>query len=691
MRKLTTLICCFLFFSFGFSQNEELETLTIQLAFEDPDTTKVNTSINIIKILYDINDYDRALKYIRNSEKLSNDLNYKKGIAEITYYKALIFSKKEDYINAVDNYSKSKIIYQQLKDTLGVAKINKNIGLIEIERGNYDKGLEFSVAAISELEKRGLKSELTDAYRSLAMAYQSMEVYDKAIEFNLKTLELQEEFNDNEGLIITNKKLGDLYYRDNDYGKAINYYKDVLLIIGDDDNVTKGEVLTRLGQQYLKLKNYEDAKDYLTQGLRLNRRVKNDEGVLISLNDLGKIYIDERKPIVAERLLYEATTIGRKVENDPELAKNYKLRAKLDSLEGNYKLAFNWQRRHYELKDEIDKRALLNSKKNSVNINPPTTSTIEPKDSTQTEALTTKFEEEQKANLEEIDRLKLIFYALLAALAVVSTILVLIYLKRSNSIKYAKALEEKNKKIEIQNEEILGQSKHLENINQVKDRLFSIVSHDLKDSLTSIKGFIDLLKDGSLSQDEFNHLIPELSENANNASLLLFNLLNWSKSQMQSLESNPSLFDVQEVFAEKLKLIEQKTEKKGIQIQDQSLRDFIYADRSMVEIIIQNLLTNAVKFCKSGDTITISNHISNGNSVISIGDTGVGISKENQEQLFKNNSFTTIGTKNEKGTGLGLTICKELVELNHGKIWVESTENIGSTFYVELPKSNPKN
>ena len=158
---------------------------------------------------------------------------------------------------------------------------------------------------------------------------------------------------------------------------------------------------------------------------------------------------------------------------------------------------------------------------------------------------------------------------------------------------------------------------------------------------------------------------------------------------MQSLESNPSLFDVQEVFAEKLKLIEQKTEKKGIQIQDQSLRDFIYADRSMVEIIIQNLLTNAVKFCKAGDTITISNHISNGNSVISIGDTGVGISKENQEQLFKNNSFTTIGTKNEKGTGLGLTICKELVELNHGKIWVESTENVGSTFYVELPKSNP--
>ncbi|WP_241492435.1 sensor histidine kinase [Lacinutrix himadriensis] len=158
---------------------------------------------------------------------------------------------------------------------------------------------------------------------------------------------------------------------------------------------------------------------------------------------------------------------------------------------------------------------------------------------------------------------------------------------------------------------------------------------------------------------------------------------------MQSLESKPSLFDVQEVFLDKLKLIEQKTEKKNITIEDNSLRDFVYADRSMVEIIVQNLLTNAVKFCKSGDTITIQNHISNGQCLISIGDTGVGISKENQDQLFKNNSFTTIGTKNEKGTGLGLTICKELVELNHGKIWVESTEEVGSTFYVELPKTNP--
>ncbi len=694
MRKLITLIFCLSTLS-SFSQNEDLDNLTIQLAFQKPDTTKINTSLQIIKLLYDTKDYNKALQFIRESEKLSNDLNYTAGIAEITYYKALIFAKKEDYLNAIDNYTKSKDLYIALSDTLGIAKINNSIGLIEIARGNYDKGLQFSLSAIEILEKRDLKEELCDAYRNLATAYDKMEAYDLAITFYKKTLDLEQSLGKDEEIIQTNKSLGDLFYNKKEYQKAIYYFNNVLASIDTSDTILRGDVLTKIGSSYLSLNNLDQAKEYITQGLRLNRRLNNDHGILIGLNTSGELYLRERKPIVAERLLYEATTLARTVQDEEQLIKNYDLRAKLDSVENNFKLAYIWQRRHYELKNKVEKQQQKNAsakeketEKNPA-IVPVENSDLNTTSNAANQALISQHEEEKKASQEQIDRLNLIFYSLLLALLVVSTFLILIYLKRNNSIKYTKELEDKNKQINIQNEAILDQTKNLEDINKVKDKLFSIVSHDLKDSLTSIKGFIDLLKDGSLSKDEFNHLLPELSENANNASLLLFNLLNWSKSQMQSLESKPSLFDVQEVFLDKLKLIEQKTEKKNIKIEDNSLHDFIYADRSMVEIIVQNLLTNAVKFCKSGDTITIQNHISNGQSLISIGDTGVGISKENQDQLFKSNTFTTIGTKNEKGTGLGLTICKELVELNHGKIWVESTEEVGSTFYIELPKTNP--
>ena len=692
MRKLITLIFCFSM-HLGYSQTEDLDSLTIQLAFQKPDTTKVNTSIQIIKLLYSQKDYNKALQFIRESEKLSNDLNYSAGIAEITYYKALIFAQKEDYINAIDNYTKSKDIYIELADSLGEAKINNSIGLIEIARGNYDKGLQFSLSAIEELEKRDLKEELCDAYRNLATAYNNMEAYDQAITFYKKALDLEESLGKQEEVIQTNKNLGDLFYNKKNYNKAIYYFNNVISSIDTTDTILRGDVLTKIGSSYLALNNLDKAKEYITQGLRLSRRLNNDKGILLGLNTAGELYLREKKPIVAERLLYEATTLARTLNDDEELIKNYGLRAKLDSVESNFKLAYIWQKRHFELKDKVSKKQQQASakkiKQEPVVVTPVNTEKSTLSKDTTNQALISQHEEEKKASQKEIDRLNLIFYSLLAALVIVSTFLILIYLKRNNSIKYTKELEDKNKQINIQNEAILDQSKNLEDINKVKDKLFSIVSHDLKDSLTSIKGFIDLLKDGSLTNDEFNNLIPELSENANNASLLLFNLLNWSKSQMQSLESKPSLFDVQEVFLDKIKLIEQKTEKKGIDIEDNSLRDFVYADKSMVEIIVQNLLTNAVKFCKSGDTITINNHISNGKTLISIGDTGVGISKENQDQLFKNNSFTTIGTKNEKGTGLGLTICKELVELNHGKIWVESTENVGSTFYVELPKTNP--
>ena len=682
MRKIITLFLLIIVYS-GFSQTKEIDSLYIQLAFEESDTLKVDTSLKLIKRLYDIEDYDKALKYIYESEKLSTTMNYTYGIAEITYYKSLIYASKNDYINAVTGYAKSKALYGNLKDTLGIAKVNNSIGLIEIKRGNYSKGLQYILSAIKELEKRKLKPELSLAYNNLAKAYYNINAQEKAIEFYIKALQLQTELKQKEAIIESNSRLAELYSAKQEYRKSIEYYETVLKQVGDSNDSIKGSVLPKLGGEYLKFNDFERATKYLLQGLMLNRRSKNKTGLTIALNNLGELNLSLNKSILAEQQLQEAGELAKSINNKPELLRYYKLMKELDSAKKRFDRAFIWQREYFDLKNSLEsknviKDSLLNGE---LEISPEfdpnfsNSKSIETEDSSMAE----------KDN--EINRFQLIFYALLGALAIVSTFLILIYLKRNSSIKYTQELEEKNIKIELQNEAFQEQTKHLENVINVKDKLFSIISHDLKDSLSSINGFIDLLKEGSLSREEFDNLIPELSENANNASLLLFNLLNWSKSQMHSLEPNPTLFDVQEVFEDKVKLIEQRLDSKGIDLIDHSLRDFVYADRSMFEIVIQNLLANAVKFCNKGDSITISNHISNGSCIISIADTGIGISKENIDKLFKSNSFTTIGTSNEKGTGLGLSICKELVELNHGKIWVESNLNVGTTFYVQLPKS----
>ena len=537
MRKIITLII-FLSICSGFAQTKEIDSLSLQLAYQDQDSLKVDTSVQLIKLLYDINDFDRAIKHIIQSEKLSTNLNYHKGIAEITYYKALIYAQRNDYINAVSGFEKAKALFRQLNDTLGIAKVNNSIGLLEIKRGNYAKGLQYSLSAIEELEKRNYTNELKLSYSNLAKAYYNINAFDKAIEYYLKALEIQEQLGDVKGINESNSFLAELYSTKKEHRKAIEYYEKVLNSAGSDNDSIQGIIYPKLGGEYLKFNDYEQAKKYLVRGYNINIRSKDKASLLKVLNNLGDLNLQERRLILAEKQLREAGAIAKELDNKKELLKHYKLMKALDSTKRRWDRVVVWQREYYELNNELNKNNLdadLNANEaTKLELDPNFDKEITSPNNTNLEPTNevSKTESKQKA-----DRFKLIFYALLAALAIVSTFLILIYLKRNSSIKYTQELEEKNIKIQLQNEAFQEQTKHLENVNNVKDKLFSIVSHDLKDSLSSINGFIDLLKDGSLSREEFDNLIPELSENANSASLLLFNLLNWSKSQMHSLRA----------------------------------------------------------------------------------------------------------------------------------------------------------
>jgi signal transduction histidine kinase len=680
MKQLLTLAVC-LVSVFIFSQNEKIDQLTVQLAYQNQDSTKVDMSLMLINELYTIEDFKKALLYINETAKLSDDINYTKGLAESSYYRALIFSKRNDYFNAIDNFNKSKKYYLQIRDTLGIAKVSNSIGLLEIKRGNYGVGLQNSLYAIDVFEARDLKSELSMAYNNLAEAYYKTNQIDKAIDFNFKALAVRKQIDDKSGIIASNKNIAQLYSTLKEHRKAIEYYEKVLdLLNPETDKDLRGEILPKLGSEYLRFKEYDKASDYLVEGLKYNRKQGNKEGLLRALNAIGNLNLQKNKLKLAQIQLNEAYEIAQNIDNKTELLENYKLHIALDSTRGYFQNAFFWQNKFYDLKESISE---VNQPVFPTEVNPielEITAPIEV-DHNKTEVTTN----------DSWFNKPIAWFVTIAVLAVLLTLLIFSFLK-SKTYK-ENALKQKGNaiKVEEKNKVLLEKIDQLEEVNEVKDKLFSIVSHDLKDSISSIKAFLDLLKEDSISKDEFYDLVPELSENANNASSLLFNLLNWSKSQMQNLETKPELFNIQEVFHTKIALVEQKVEDKRIVLIDESQRDFVYADKSMIEIVIQNLITNAVKFSRTGDVITVSNQDANGKALICIEDTGVGISRENISKLFNSNkNFTTVGTKNEKGTGLGLTIAKDLVELNHGRIWVESTENVGSKFFIELPKAEPK-
>lgn len=684
MKQLLIFAVCLVSFSI-FSQTDRIDELSVKLAYQKPDSTKVDVSLMLISELYEIKDFNKALLYVNQTAKLSKEINYTKGLAESSYYRALIYTERNDYFNAIDNYNKSRDLYLQIQDTIGVAKVSNNIGLIEIKRGNYVVGLQNSLSAISIFEEQHLKGELSAAYNNLAEAYFKTNQLDKAIEFNFKALDIRKQIKDKEGIKNSTKNIAELYSLLKEHRKAIEYYEKALDILNPKtDQDLRGEILPKLGTEYLRFKEYDKAADYLVEGLKYNRKRKNKEGILRSLNAIGHLNLQKKKVKLAEKQLNEAYKIALKVDDKTELLENYKLHIALDSTRGFFQNAFFWQNKYYSLKDSLSK---IDQPVFPTDVDP--LELIEPKTTPKENPI--KIENEEPTEVVTTTSWLDNFWIKLGLITASVLFLGLFIYSLFKNFNHKKELDKQKNKLaqeEIRTEAILEQTHHLEEVNQVKDKLFSIVSHDLKDSISSIKAFLDLLKEGSISKDEFYDLIPELSENADNANSLLFNLLNWSKSQLQNLEPKPELFNIQDVFHDKIALVEQKVEDKRIVLIDESQRDFVYADRSMVEIVIQNLITNAVKFSRTGDVITISNLDVNGKSLICVEDTGVGIAPENIDKLFASHkNFTTAGTKNEKGTGLGLTIAKDLVELNNGRIWVESIQNSGSKFFVELPKS----
>ncbi|MDA3911107.1 MAG: transporter substrate-binding domain-containing protein [Bacteroidales bacterium] len=228
----------------------------------------------------------------------------------------------------------------------------------------------------------------------------------------------------------------------------------------------------------------------------------------------------------------------------------------------------------------------------------------------------------------------------------------------------------------------------LRELNSTKDKLFSIIAHDLRSPFNVILGFteqlIENIKDFELAESEKYLQIINLS--AKNTLVLLDNLLHWSKTQTGKNIYKPEKIHLSEIVREILELSKSLAKIKDISLEYTYNEDFeVYADVNMLKTILRNLISNAIKYTHSNGKIVISAVQNQNNIEITVTDNGVGMSEENRSKLFKiDTNITTPGTANEKGSGLGLILCKEFVEKHGGKIWAESEEGKGSTFYFTL-------
>lgn len=245
---------------------------------------------------------------------------------------------------------------------------------------------------------------------------------------------------------------------------------------------------------------------------------------------------------------------------------------------------------------------------------------------------------------------------------------------------------EKRKIIEKQ---INEKQEQLEQLNTTKDKFFSIIAHDLRNPLGSFKQILEIISSNFSNLDDADKIkfILMMKDSATNIYNLLENLLTWSRLQRGNIVYDPMPYCIYDVLYDSMKILEQNSMLKKINISidaDKKLRSSF--DVNMISMIVINLLTNAIKFTKENGNILLSATATEGNIVVSVKDDGVGIPSSKLSKLFRiDSNVCTIGTANEKGTGLGLILCKEFIDKHNGNIWVESNVNQGSTFYFSIP------
>jgi len=270
-------------------------------------------------------------------------------------------------------------------------------------------------------------------------------------------------------------------------------------------------------------------------------------------------------------------------------------------------------------------------------------------------------------------------------LGVLVFLLFQVYLLASHYAKSYKNLETLNQNLEKIVEERTGQ---LVTANTVKDRLLSVVSHDIKSPLNSLRGILSLYNRGSVSKDEFSHFTKQLESDLGKTSMLVENILFWTASQLKGVQVSLEKFNLTLLLEENIQLFQTIAGIKKIVIRhDVPPGLTIKSDRNILNLVLRNLLSNAIKFSFESGEITITVKELKSSILIEVKDQGVGIDEETIQSLMNvQTTKSTAGTTYEKGTGLGLALCRDYLEQMGGKLGIESIQGSGSTFTVELPR-----
>jgi len=626
---------------------QQVNLLHKRLLTED-DQSKIKTYIDISKI-YAADQPDSAVHYCNTAMKLAEKLNdrHSQGLLLLELGHINAMHHHAELARRFDNEALS--IFRNINETEGIALAYDELGILDGQQQNIAGATNDFGKAMQFYKDSHDSAGLMEAYHGLGKAYEEKGETEKALTYYLRSLVQYEHLKKKpEAYFLLLDRIGHIYLKKGDNANALKYLAEGVRNSNNTANRdTQIRMLDEEGKVYEQGGKKAEALNYYKQALdeaKKYNRPEEEAKALINIAEVLKKQNAGQSLADLKKALHLADSL-----HEPQLeATIYNAMASVYRQQKDYKEAMTALEESHHLLDSL--------------LGADTTKEIASLDSSYAlESSREKIGSLQKINRQEKTELDLGLIILI--IVIVLLILLWFYFKKVSRL-----------------------NRELKAANQVKDTLFSIIGHDLKGPAGSAAQLFAMMEMEDFTEEELKAMISELKKQTESSFELLQSLFEWGKAQLNGITVSPETLDAKAIIQKNIGLLTPQAEVKHITITDNTPEGMgILADSHHFDFIIRNLLANAIKFTYEHGTIDFEAREEGRNAVFAVKDTGKGISTEQQVGFLKTNLQVSFGTQGEKGSGLGLLLIKDFIQANKGRIWLESTEGKGTTFYISFP------
>jgi signal transduction histidine kinase len=615
-------------------------------------------------------DYQNALDHFYRSVTLSLDNNNNMMLSNLYYYiGASIYFSLGDNAQTISYYNQS-IHYGNLSNNYRIlGAVYSSLSNLFRVSGSYEKSLEFIYKSKNNYTKANYREGIAWIDYTTGSLYSSVGLYEEAQKFFTRSLTIYRDLSMKDSvstgvaicldqLAVVNMEMGNEELARKYNKEAQSYYRNDGSLYGLSNS------LKYQADIEIKAGNYAKAKTLLDSSLSIKKASNDIIGYASIYSIYGELFIDQHKYQRALDSLeiglnyaIEKNQMGTLIEINRYIAKAYKNLGEFDK-------AYTYKSNEVGIADSI-----YSAKATRNMLQLETLYEIESKEQTIKELEKEKLHSELSLTRQKTFQQYLLLLIFLSLFIIV----MFIYFYR------AKVLS---------NKELQKNKKIIEESNISKDKFFSILAHDLINPFNSILGLTNILKERhrEMDEDKRDEIIQAIYKSSSNNYELLNTLLEWSRSQRGKIKFTLEQFIINDLAKNVKDIYTSNSESKGIEILIDPEPVTVKADKNMIYTVLRNLIFNAIKYTNHGDKIQVKFSQKNSETHVSVKDTGIGINVIDKQKLFEiENNFQIEGTAGEKGSGLGLILCKEFIDKHQGKIWVESEPGKGSTFHFTIP------